>query len=140
MYFGFLEHHLQRFLDKTFLLGRTTGAVEEDVRQRARPQERRYLRQQLVGDAVLHRDRCLEKRVDTVGENVRTLSACGDQTPVHFRASTISNKDHDIYDLTIYDLQFNDLRFTIFIFSLQNYKKILIYAKKSVSLHRNLNF
>ena len=95
MHFRFLENGLNSALHKHFLLRRTSRTVKKYVRQRARPHERRYLRQQLVGDAVLHRDRCLEKRVDTVSEHVRTLSACGDQTPVHFRASTISYKDHN---------------------------------------------
>ena len=91
MHFGFLKHPFQRALHEHFLLGRTTRAIKEDMRQRACPKERRDLRQQLVTDAVLHRDSSLKKRVDTVGEDIRTLTAGGDQTPVYFGTSAICN-------------------------------------------------
>ena len=40
VYLGFLENHLQRFLHKHFLLRRTTGSIEEHMRQRTGPKER----------------------------------------------------------------------------------------------------
>jgi hypothetical protein len=74
-HFGFFENGLKSFLDKHFLLGRAAGSVEKYMRQGACPKKRSYLREKLVTDAILHRDRGLKKRVDSIGKDIRALPA-----------------------------------------------------------------
>ena len=97
------------------------------MRECACPEELGNLRQELVTNTVTHRVGCLEQGVDPIGEDVRVLTAGGDEAPMHFCASTVGKKNHN-------DVRFKDVRGTIFIFSVQNYKKICICARKSVSL------
>ena len=64
-------------------------AIEKDVGQCPCPEKGRDLRQELVTDAVLHRDGSLEKRVDTIGEDVRALPARRNKTPVNLGTSAV---------------------------------------------------
>ena len=89
LHFGFLEDRLESLLHKHFFLGRTACTIEEDMGERTGPKERSYLRQELVTDAVTHRIGGLEKRVDTIGEHIRTLSAGCHQTPMDLGTSAV---------------------------------------------------
>ena len=93
------------------------------MRECACPKELGNLRQELVTNTVTHRVGCLEQGVDPIGEDVRVLTAGGDEAPMHFCASTVGKKNHN-------DVRFKDVRGTIFIFFGAKLQKNLHMCKK----------
>ena len=67
------------------------------MRECACPKELGNLRQELVTNTVTHRVGCLEQGVDPIGEDVRVLTAGGDEAPMHFCASTVAYVQEKVY-------------------------------------------
>ena len=79
-----LEDALESIGNKDLFLGRTTGAVEEDVGQCACPELRADLRQELVGNGGIDLVLSLKHGVDAIGKKLLVMAIGGHEGPVGF--------------------------------------------------------